>query len=344
MSLEFEASPLANHPQHTATAETAPFLNNSGVGPDLTTLFARTNIVPIITPLDQSGNPVTDPTQINNYLEHSANLGVTHLFVLGETGEFRQLTNEQRIVFAEAIVPLAKAKGFQVLLNATAEKYDLTKGNLARFGRMNGVDALIVCPMWKDNAELFEELKNERVKPSKPLVLYNNPHITGGHSITRQQVDWVTGKIAALKDSSGELTTIEMFRAAAHDHGFAFYLGCEALAAQLFNEAPRDGVAPVRGIVGATGSIDSGFNGLLATNDPLSRIRIQEALTVLTKIITEDYKAIPAGLKYALHNLGIIESSAVAPGTTELPPGTASVIDSLIGTSTLHHWSYTPGK
>ena len=279
-------------------------------------IFARTNIVPIVTPLDSNGAPLLSTNALVSFLNYLQELRVTHLFVLGETGEFRFLKNAERIAFAEALVPLAAAKGFKILLNVSAEELNLTRENIARFATMVGVDALILCPLWRGNLRIMEDSASARFLSEKPVVLYNNPGITDGNNIGDDQLKALRGRIAALKDSSGDINIVRRYRAASRQFGFTLYLGAEALLAQCLAEQASEERSEVQGIVGASGQIYDGCIRLLAEKDVSKREALQNELTNMMQSISENYRAIPAAVKRVLANFGIIPNANLVSGNS----------------------------
>jgi dihydrodipicolinate synthase/N-acetylneuraminate lyase len=344
--------PLPKEPQ--TKLEEAGLKGKELIGTDkqekLASLFARTNIVPIVTPFtdipsDEQRRSInaspftqhplftwlsvdTNPNNLNKYLDHLISLKVTHIFVLGETGEFRFLNNAQRTEFAKVLAPLATSKGLKVFLNATAENYSLTKQNIAQFDQIDGVDAVVACPMWNDNEALFADLSSGVITLEKPLVIYNNPHITGGKNVGREHLQLARGFIHALKDSSGDPILVREFQKAANDFNFQFYLGSEALTAQLLNAPDEIGLAPMRGIVGASGSLHAGYIEMF--NDPGSLRDIKQTrFTDEMLRISGGYKAISAAIKHALKNTGILTLDSVASGCNILDADSTYAVDML---------------
>lgn len=279
-------------------------------------IMARTNVLPIVTPLNTDGTVVTDEAELNGYLDHIQSLGITHLFVLGETGEFRFLSDEQKIAFAEALIPLAKKRDMIVFLNATSGDYQNTLSLLDRLGKMPGVDALILCPLWQTNSLIFGDLESGKVSTEKPLVFYNNPGITHGFNVKVEDLARVRGKFAALKDSSGDFSQLTQYNKAAGEMGFFLYNGAEQSTAELLNPASS---FRIRGVVAATGQVNKGYSIMLDVPEHATREKMQKGLDKLTCELTHDRRAITAGLKKELHRLGIITNDNVAPGTSLLP-------------------------
>ena len=289
----------------------------------------HTNVVPIITPIDQDANPIVDRATLSRYISHLKALGNQHLFVLGETGEFRFLSNEQRISFAEAFVPLARAQGLNVYVNATAENYETTLGNYRRWTELKA-DAIIFAPLWGDNKQVLQDLKDGKFLNGPPIVLYNNPGITRGNNIAAGDIRDVAPFIGALKDSSGDPMRIEIYRAALNT-SFAgapkLYAGDEFLAVDHFHNQAVDGAVGSSGVV---------CNFLSQLYSPQFNSADLEAFASEFKAailgISEDRKKSISGLKEILMAQNVIPFARLCVGNEggELNPETRGRIREII--------------
>lgn len=270
------------------------------------------NIVPIITPLNENGLPILNESALRKYALHLEGLGNRHLFVLGETGEFRLLTNQQRLDFARAFVPIAKQLGLKVYVNATAEDFSKTWDNYRAFLDLN-VDAVIFAPLWGKNRQLINSLKGgvDFLK-GPPIILYNNPGITAGINLAYGDIRDVAPYIGALKDSSGDIQRSLFYRQCLNtslEGAPKLYLGDEILAARHIHNPDFDGA------VGSSGCVSNLLNRLYSQETETETVAsIVSQFNGFVMSISFNRVKNVAGLKAILKAQGIIPYSGLCAG------------------------------
>lgn len=166
-----------------------------------------------ITPTKDDGDRV-DEDGLRRYIDYQIGNGVAGIAVFGSTGAIGSFTNEERIsaykVAARHIngrVPLVAGTGALT----TAEAVHLSKS-----AEDAGADGVIVVPItyWPltDN-ELYEHYKAIATAIKIPVVVYNNPWVTGIDMkppllVRMGEID----NIRYVKESSGNLTRITAIR------------------------------------------------------------------------------------------------------------------------------------
>ncbi len=171
-------------------------------------------IPPVVTPftVDQE----LDLPRLCEVIDFQISQGVHGIFVLGTTGEFYALDeNEKQTVMATAVahvngrLPLYAGTGAET----TREVIRLTK--LAEKEGINGVSVITPYFIKPSQPELIEHFRRVAGSTSLPVVLYNNPATCGGLSIEPDTVAKLAEvpNIIGIKDSSGDLqNTIEIIR------------------------------------------------------------------------------------------------------------------------------------
>lgn len=134
--------------------------------------------VALLTPFDGEGN--LDPTALDGLVEHTLRGGVDGVVALGTTGEFADLTPEERLVVLETTVAAVGGRvpviaGIGALGTAEACRH-------AAVAEQAGADAVLSLPplFWKlDDAELFEHFAAVARATQLPVLLYDIPIFAG---------------------------------------------------------------------------------------------------------------------------------------------------------------------
>ena len=186
-------------------------------------------IPPVVTPM--RANEDLDLPRLRSTLDRQLAAGVHGLFVLGTTGEFYALAeDEKRAVVAEAVahvrqrVPLIAGTGAETTREAV---------RLSQMAEREGADAVaVITPYFvhPTQQEIFDHFRRVAEHTALPILLYTNPVPCGG---VRLEVDTVARlaevpNIVGMKDSFGDLTTlVEYVRAAPPP--FAIFQGRDTL-------------------------------------------------------------------------------------------------------------------
>jgi 4-hydroxy-tetrahydrodipicolinate synthase len=186
-------------------------------------------IPPAVTPMQ--ANEDLDLPRLRATLDRLLDAGVHGLFVLGTTGEFFALSDdEKQQVVAEAVahvnkrVPLIAGTGAETTREAV---------RLSRLAEREGVDAVaVITPYFLQptQQELFDHFRRVAESTALPVLLYSNPAMTAGVKFDAGTLARLAEvpNIVGIKDSFGDLTTlIEYVRAVPAD--FAVFQGRDTL-------------------------------------------------------------------------------------------------------------------
>ncbi len=173
-------------------------------------MFKPYGIMPaLVTPFTRDGKQV-DEKQLRALVNHCVDLGVNGVVPCGTTGEFVNMTLEERKRVIDVVVSEVNGK-ISVVAGAGASGTDQAL-ELTRYAKDAGADAaLIVTPYYlkPTSRGIYEHYFTIASKVDLPLVLYNIPQCTG-LPLPWQMVEDLAQipNIVGLKDSSGELSFI----------------------------------------------------------------------------------------------------------------------------------------
>jgi dihydrodipicolinate synthase/N-acetylneuraminate lyase len=170
----------------------------------------RANILPVVTPLTKDRG--VDGEGIEKLIEHLVRLGTTDVFAVGNAGEFRFLTNDQRLRALELFANHAQGR-LRVFAGITGDTAEETRNNYEAAGKL-GVYAAVAMPLYflersEEIAPFVESLR--AIRPGLPLILYNNPERTRGQHIAFEAVEVLEYPVVAIKDSSGDLSRFDRY-------------------------------------------------------------------------------------------------------------------------------------
>jgi 4-hydroxy-tetrahydrodipicolinate synthase len=163
----------------------------------------------MVTPFTDDGKSV-DEERLRNLVNHLIDLGVTGLVPCGTTGEFQNLSEQERRRVIEVTIDEADDR-VPVIAGTGWSGTDLAIEK-AKHAKDVGADAaIIVTPYYHKpaNRGIYEHYRQIAEAVDIPIILYNIPQATGV-SLPWQIVEDLVEipNIVALKDSSGELRFI----------------------------------------------------------------------------------------------------------------------------------------
>lgn len=173
-------------------------------------MFRLSGVIPaIVTPFTDDGKQV-DEERLRALVRYVLEKGATGVVPCGTTGEFQNLSIEERRLVSKIVIDEAKGR-VPVIVGTGCSSTDLTV-EMTRFAKDAGADAaLIVTPYYhKPTARgIYEHFRVVAEAVDLPIVLYNIPQVTG------VQLPWQIVEdlaeipnIVGVKDSSGELRYI----------------------------------------------------------------------------------------------------------------------------------------
>lgn len=173
-------------------------------------MYKPSGILPaLVTPFTEDGKQV-DEQQLRKLVNHCIELGVSGVVPCGTTGEFVNMTVEEKkhvidIVISEANHRVAVVAGTGA--SGTDQALEMTQ-----YAKDAGADAaLIVTPYYLKPTDrgIYEHYDTIASKVDVPIILYNIPQCTG-LALPWQMVEDLAQipNIVGVKDSSGQLSFI----------------------------------------------------------------------------------------------------------------------------------------
>lgn len=173
-------------------------------------MFRPSGVIPaLVTPFTDDGKQV-DEARLRALVRYVLEKGATGVVPCGTTGEFQNLTIEERKSVTKIVVDEAKGK-VPVIAGTGCSSTDLTV-EMTKFAKEAGADAaLIVTPYYHKPAMrgIYEHYRIVAESVDLPIMLYNIPQVTGV-LLPWQMVEDLAEipNIVGVKDSSGELRYI----------------------------------------------------------------------------------------------------------------------------------------
>ena len=266
-------------------------------------------IVPLLTPLNADES--LDEAGLARHIEHVLAGGVNGIFLLGSTGEFAALSPEtKQLLLDRAIQHIARRVPVLVGVNECGTR---ESARFAERAARAGADVLVAsAPFYymHSQTELLAHLRAIIESAGLPVALYNIPQrVKLALNFETVQELAAHSRVIGLKDSAGDMAGFQKFLELRRDHPpFQIWQGSDPVAALSL-------VRGADGIVLGQSNIaprlcrhiyDAVQSGRLA-----DAWALQEKLTALFSIVL--HKSGPAGMKTALHILGICEPHVTAP-------------------------------
>jgi len=173
-------------------------------------LFRPSGVIPaLVTPFSDDGKHV-DEARLRALVKYVTEKGATGVVPCGTTGEFQNMTIEERKLASKIVIDETKGK-VPVIVGTGCSGTDLTV-EMTKFAKDAGADAaLIVTPYYHKPAlrGIYEHFRRVAEAVDLPLILYNIPQVTGVQLPWQIVEDLVEiPNIVGVKDSSGELRYI----------------------------------------------------------------------------------------------------------------------------------------
>jgi len=173
-------------------------------------LFKPEGILPaLVTPFTDDGKTV-DEERLRNLVNHCIELGVHGVVPCGTTGEFVNMTTEEKQFTIKTVVDQVNGR-VKVVAGTGASGTDQAL-EMTKYAKDVGADAvLIVTPFYLKPADrgIYEHFDTIASEVDMPIILYNIPQCTG-LPLPWQMVEDLAqiSNIVGVKDSSGQLSFI----------------------------------------------------------------------------------------------------------------------------------------
>jgi len=173
-------------------------------------MFKPQGILPaLVTPFTEDGKQI-DEEAMRKLVNHCVELGVSGVVPCGTTGEFVNMTIEEKKKVIDVVIDEANGK-VKVVAGTGASGTDQAL-EMTKHAKDAGADAaLIVTPYYLKPADrgIYEHYDTIASQVDLPIILYNIPQVTG-LSLPWQMVEDLAQipNIVGVKDSSGQLSFI----------------------------------------------------------------------------------------------------------------------------------------
>ena len=170
-------------------------------------MFKPSGILPaLVTPFTEDGKEV-DEEQLRKLVNSCIELGVSGVVPCGTTGEFVNLSVEEKRRVIDVVVD--EVDGRVAVVAGTGGSGTDEALEMTRYAKDAGVDAaLVVTPFYLKPTDrgIYEHFYTIATEVDLPIILYNIPQCTGVW-LTWQMVEDLADvpNVVGLKDSSGEL-------------------------------------------------------------------------------------------------------------------------------------------
>lgn len=267
-------------------------------------------IPPLVTPLTKAGN--IDEKAFRTLIRRMLTIGVNGLFILGSSGEFACLTDDQKTCLVEvAIDEIGNKVPLLVGVGDTSTARVLK--NIERL-TVPGVSGIVVCPPYffplSDRA--IEEFYKVIARTSQvPVILYNVPQTTK---------NWISintigrlvelENIVGIKDSSGDMAHFQrLLEVTGEKQSFAVFQGDERVMG-LSILAGAAGIVP--GLANVDPKLCLELYEYAVQGDVKGTIRLQMQLVELSALYQTASSPV-GGLKTALNLMDYCEQWLTHP-------------------------------
>lgn len=163
-----------------------------------------------ITPFTEDGRKIDVPAW-KRFVDWQVSAGVPGIIILGTTGEFLTLTDEERHLFVETTVK--HVRGRMDVLVGSMNAYTPNAVRYSRESEELGADGLMIIPPYyytPTEDEIFNYYRAICDKVSIPIMLYNNP-FTSNVDMSAKLVGRLTRafeQVRYIKEASQEITRV----------------------------------------------------------------------------------------------------------------------------------------
>ncbi|HIR13898.1 MAG TPA: 4-hydroxy-tetrahydrodipicolinate synthase [Candidatus Choladousia intestinavium] len=259
-------------------------------------------ITPIVTPFYDDAEQNINYEATKDLIDHLIDHGVKGIFILGSNGEFHVIDEDEKIAFAKKVIEIVD-KRVPVYVGTGACS---TKATVRLSKKMEelGADALsVITPYFlkPTNENLYAHYKEVAESVSLPIILYNIPKATGC-PLDPELVDRLADlpNIAGIKDSSGNLETLNAYAEIAKKKDFSLLVGSDSKISYAY------GIGAVAAVAGTSNVIVDVLVGLdkaLRQGDTETAEKLQKDIDVLRGVL--GLGTVPSVMKRATELAGI---------------------------------------
>ena len=258
----------------------------------------------VVTPFDKNGSP--DIERAKQHLDWLYEQGVRGVCVLGATGEYQSLSNEEHKAYLAEILPYIRGR-MSALVGVSRERPDDVI-ELMNNAEIYGAEAAMFLPPFYCHPNQEEILENYRYvakRTTLPIILYNNPG-SAGVDVSRETLRAVMElpNVQILKESTGSIQRLTEAVMDAPEH-VSVFCGCDNMAMESFvmgacgwicmaaNFAPKDCCALLKYV--EAGDIDRAKHIYSRLLPALNLLESVEKPAATIKYILRKYHGIDMG-------------------------------------------------
>lgn len=206
-------------------------------------------IPPIVTPLDE--NEKVDEKALRSVVKSLIQAGVYGIFVLGSTGEFAHLSDDEKKRASETVLDEVNGK-VKVLIGVTEAG---TKRSIfwAKEAQRLGADGVVAAPPFYypfNEAEIENHFRALACECELPILLYHIPSTTKAR-FSAELVERLSElpNIVGIKDSTGDLTFLFNLIDKMRGRDFVVFQGHDALLAPTLLYGGHGGINSLSNLV-----------------------------------------------------------------------------------------------
>jgi 4-hydroxy-tetrahydrodipicolinate synthase len=185
-----------------------------------------------VTPFKEDGSFDVESAKSN--VDHLIDSGIKGICILGATGEYMSVTNEEHKKYVEEIVPYISNR-VSVIVGVTRERPEEVI-ELVKNAKKYGASAAMVLPPYychPGQDEIFEHFKYINDNVDLPIIVYNNPG-SAGVEIEAETYDRILRLPNAqiVKESTGDMKVFT--RLMLKEKDIVLLCGCDNMAYEYF--------------------------------------------------------------------------------------------------------------
>jgi 4-hydroxy-tetrahydrodipicolinate synthase len=275
-------------------------------------------VVAAVTPRRQDGRELDVGASLE-LIDFLCAAGVQGIALLGSTGEFLNLTFDER---SRLTYMAAKRSRVPLLVGVGHSSFDGAV-QLGREAAGAGTAGLLLMPPYffrynQDDIREFYLRFAAQIGGQTRIFLYNIPFFTNELSSDTAAELLATGQFAGIKDSSGRMEYFERMAATRASVPFTLVVGNDVIFTKA-RSAGADGV--VSGVACAVPELMLGLDRAICAADQAKTVRLEARLQEFIRWL--DRMPVPLGVKAATEARGL----QVGPPAVPLSAGTQRVLE-----------------
>ena len=206
---------------------------------------------PTITPLDE--NEHIDEKAFARHLDRLIDNGIHGIWLLGTSGEYVALTDEQRKLAIQVAVD--RVNGRIPIICGTMDSSTKRVVRNVEIAQKLGVDAVAMTPPYyyppNSDADIIAFYKSVAASTDLPVVIYNIPQMTKVmvKAEVADELNATVENIVGIKDSSGSWENfLKMLAYMGNDEGFSILIGSYLLAGAAITLGAEGGVVSISNV------------------------------------------------------------------------------------------------